>query len=80
MLDTYPAEAATISCREALVKADRTAQNISVNMRITTMLLGLVAIVPAWENLYSKKIGMMRRARIIRVIIMVAQVAIRPRS
>ena len=62
------------------MNADRTAQKIRVNMRITTMLLGLVAMVPACENLYSKNIGMMRRARIIMVMIMVAQVAIRPRS
>ena len=77
---TNPAEAARISCRFALVKADSIAQNTNVNMKITIILSGLVVIVPASENLYSSQTGTTSSAKIMHVTITVAHVAIRARS
>ena len=76
----YPADAATISCRLAFVKADSAAENINVKTRSTLIVSGNVALVPAAENLKSSQIGITRRIKTIIVMNPVVQVLIRSRS
>ena len=77
---TYAADAATISCRLAFVKADNKAEKTMVERKIRTITSGVFDMVPAIENLYSSPTGTIRRIRTAVLTIIVTQFEIRLRS
>ena len=79
-ISTHPAEATTISCLFALVKAEIAAEKIMVKANTRIIISGVFEMVPSIEALKSIQIGTIKRPRTTIVMIIVTQYEIRVRS
>ena len=80
MVGTHPAEATTISCLFALVKADTAAEKIIVNANTRTIISGVFEMVPSIEARNNNQTGSIKRIKTATVMIIVTQVEMRVRS
>ena len=76
----HPAEATTISCLFALVKAETAAEKIIVKANTRIIMSGVFEMVPSIEALNSTQTGTIKRISTALVMVIVTQYEMRVRS